>query len=226
MRHLLSPALISLIVVVSGILALPTAARAVPSCINAGNVTGIGAGGCDLGPLNFSNFVVSPTGVAANIFLGALSNVDGLNTNLAFQVSHSPSPANLADIMFLYTAKTLSGAATIGGVDLYSAGHNVTIRETACATPFVNGFCATGLLADNVATDNTLVNSVFTPQSAIYLRKDIMLGPDSFISEFTNSHDDAIAPTPEPATLILLGSTIAGLGMAARRRSRTPTATA
>lgn len=70
---------VSLIVLV-GSVAITPAAEAVPSCVNAGNVTGLGADGCNLGPLNFSNFVVSPVGVTANIFLGALSEVGSIPT--------------------------------------------------------------------------------------------------------------------------------------------------
>ena len=63
--------------------AAPTpSAEAVPSCMNAGNVTGLGPIGRDLGSLNFSKFVVSPVGVAANIFLGGLSAVVANNVNL------------------------------------------------------------------------------------------------------------------------------------------------
>jgi hypothetical protein len=220
-------ALVALIVLVGCVVITPSA-EAVPSCVNAGNVTALGSIGCDLGPLNFSNFVVSPTGVAANIFLGGLSQVLGASTELTFQISHSPSPASLADILFFYTVKTLNGQPTIGGVDLFNPGSNVAIREVTCADPFVNGVCTSGLLSDYVAVSNSMKSATFTPTvSTLFVRKDIMLGPDSFISEFTNSHEDVPTATPEPATLLLLGSSLTALGMAARRRIRkTPIAAA
>lgn len=212
-------ALVSLTVLM-GSVAITPSAEAVPSCVNAGNVSGLGEDGCNLGPLNFSSFVVSPVGVTANIFLGALSEVVGINTNLTFQVSHDPSPANLADILLYYTAKTLGGQATIGGVDLYNAGRNVTIREEVCGTSFLNGVCTTGLLADYIATGGSFQSATFTPlASTIYVRKDIQLLRDSFISEFTNSHDEALSQAPEPASMLLLGSSLAALGMAVRRRA-------
>lgn len=213
-------ALISLVVLM-GSVAVTSNAEAVPSCMNAGNVAAIGAIGCDLGTLNFSSFVVSPVGVAANIFLGVLSSVVANNVNLTFQVSHDPSPANLADIMLFYTVKTLSGQTELGGVDLYNPGKNVTIRETVCGSQFLNGVCTTGSLADYVVTGGNIGNATFTPlASTIYVKKDIQLLQDSFISEFTNSHDEPPAQVPEPATLLLLGSGLTALGLAARRRIR------
>jgi hypothetical protein len=109
--------------------------------------------------------------------------------------------------------------ADISAVDLFNPGHNVTIRETVCATPFTGGTCASGLLADLVVGSNSsLAASLATLQSTAYIRKDIQLLQNSFISEFTNSHD--LASTPEPATLLLLGSSLVTLGVASRRRRR------
>ena len=71
-----------------------------------------------------------------------------------------------------------------------------------------------------VATGGSFQSATFTPlASTIYVRKDIQLLKDSFISEFTNSHDEAPAEAPEPATILLLGSSLTALGVAARRRA-------
>lgn len=200
-----------------GIMLVHAPAEAVPSCLGAGDVTLLGSAGCVEGGLQFLNFAVSPAGVAAKILLGTFSNVTGQDVNLNFQISHDPSPANLADVLLYYQVQTLSGLADISGVDLFNPGHNVTIRETVCATPFDGGVCASGLLADLVVQGNSSLAAPFTGlQSVAYIRKDIQLLQDSFISEFTNSHD--LASTPEPATLLLLGSSFATLGVALRRR--------
>lgn len=210
-------ALVLLVALVGSVLA-SSPAEAIPSCMGAGDVTQLGTDGCVQGPLNFYDFNVSPAGVAAKILLGTFSSVTGQDVNLDFQISHAPSPANLADILFYYTVKTLDGTSSLSGVDLFNPGHNVTIRETVCGTPFNAGVCSTGLLADLIVPSNSsLAVQLSSLQATAYIRKDIQLLQDSFISEFTNSHD--LAPTPEPATLLLLGSTFAAVGMAVRRRA-------
>jgi hypothetical protein len=138
---------ISLIAAV-GTIGIAPIAHAIPSCVNAGDVTALWSAGCNLGGLNFTDFAVSPVGMVAKIYLGAFSAVVGNNVNLSFQVAHSPSPATLADMLFTYTVNTLSGLPELGGVDLYNAGLNVTIKETVCATKLVGGVCPSGALAD------------------------------------------------------------------------------
>lgn len=205
------------LVALVGSVVVSSPAEAIPSCMAAGDVTLLGSG-CVQGGLNFYDFNVSPVGFAAKIFLGTLSSVKGQDVNLGFQIAHDPSPVNLADILFYYTVKTIDGTASLAGVDLFNAGHNVTIRETVCGTPFDGGVCSSGLLADLIVTANSSLAVPFASlQSTAYIRKDIQLLQGAFISEFTNSHD--LAPVPEPATLLLLGSTFAAIGMAVRRRA-------
>jgi hypothetical protein len=211
MRRFLALSLLML-----GLLMVSAPAEAI-SCIGAGDVALLGSSGCSQGALKFYDFAVSPAGVAAKILLGQFTTVTGQDVNLNFQVSHDPSPANLADILLYYTVQTINGVADISAVDLFNPGHNVTIRETVCATPFTGGTCASGLLADLVVGSNSsLAASLASLQSTAYIRKDIQLLQNSFISEFTNSHD--LASTPEPATLLLLGSSLVTLGVASRRR--------
>ena len=204
-------ALVSLIVLMGCIVITPSA-EAVP-VHERGQRDGLGSIGCDLGPLHFSNFAVIRRGRREHLSRG-LSQVLGASTDLTFQVSHSPSPATLADILFFYTVKTLTGLPTSAGWTSSIRASNVTIRETACATRSPNGVCSSGLLADYVVVGQLEPEPPrLTPLSVdgLYRAQGHQLLPDSFISEFTNSHEPWLS-TPKPATLLLLGSSLTALG--------------
>lgn len=211
---------VALVVIVTlmGVALVGTPAEAI-SCIGAGNVTALGPSGCTQGGLTFSDFSVAAAGfTGVTIFLSPLSATVGQDVNLNFQVAHDPSPVSLADILFSYTVTASGGAAALNGIDLFNPGENVTIREVACADPFVNGVCGGTPLASLVVGPNSNLAASFDPDSQIFIRKDIKFGNNSFISEFTQSHD--LTPVPEPATLVLLGSTLTGLGVFSRRKLR------
>jgi hypothetical protein len=215
MGRFVSVALVATVALMGGA-AVGTPAEAI-SCVGAGDVLLLGPAGCTQGGLTFTDFSVSAVGFnGAKIFLSPLSTTIGPDVNLNFQVAHDPSPVSLSDILFSYAVTANAGA--LNGVDLFNPGHNVTIREVVCGDAFVNGVCGTSPLANLIVPGNSMLASNFDPDSTIFIRKDIQFLNDAFISEFTQSHD--LAPTPEPAALLLLGSTLAGLGVAGRKQLR------
>lgn len=147
-----------------------------------------------------------------------------------FTVSWNPTTGNTTDENFVYTATAIGGL--INGVSLGSQGGTVT--ETVCTSSFVNG---SGLPANNAtsgmcgATGTGTVlacmttgtpstqcaaagsgETAITPQGTVYLFKDIQPNVSNFSQDFT------LTSTPEPGSLVLLGSGLIGLAGAIRRK--------
>jgi len=191
------------------------------SCINVVNVTLLPAAGCDFGGLTFSNFSVSASAgfTAATVGTGAASTATPSNVNLIYQLSSTPG-VGPGDVLLSY-AVTASPGIKLTGIDLTNDAimGPVVIGEVACRVMFSpTGTCAPAdRLAMLVATTGQTMNALFaSPVDFVFLHKDIDIGVGGFISDFSNSHD--ISAVPEPATLLLLGSTLTGIGLAWRRR--------
>lgn len=192
------------------------------SCVGGGDVTAL-TGGCDLGPLHFNEFDVSVVGLqAGSVFIGTHdTGVVGREATLGFQVATVPGAVtHPADILLTYKASTLDGLPLIGGVNLGNGGLNVTIHERVCGSAFVMGAC-NNILADILAGPGEFKDVLFRPdQVAVWIAKDIMFsgepGNPAFISSFDNSHQ--LGETPEPATLLLFGSSLTAMGVWVKRR--------
>jgi hypothetical protein len=198
----------------------PTGAEAI-SCINVTNVTLLPAAGCDFGGLTFSNFAVSASAgfTNATVGLGTGSTATPTNVNLIYQLSTTPG-LGPGDVLLSY-AVAASPGIKLTGIDLTNDAiiAPVMIGEVACRVMFsASGTCAPAdRLAAVTAGVGQSANAFFaSPVDFMFLHKDIDIGVGGFISDFSNSHD--ISPTPEPATLLLLGSTLTGIGLAWRRR--------
>jgi PEP-CTERM motif-containing protein len=203
----------------AGWLMTPSRAEAI-SCISVSDVTALPAAGCDFGGLTFSDFRVSGSAgfSAATVGLGSSSTASPTNVNLIYQLSTTPG-AGPGDVLLSYAVKAAAGLL-ITGIDLTNDAimGPVTIGELACRVAFSpSGTCAPAdRLAALVAGVGERKEALFaSPVDFVFLHKDINVGVGGFISDFSNSH--SLEPVPEPGTLLLLGSTLAGLGAALRR---------
>jgi hypothetical protein len=222
--------LLSVILLVSGWVMAQPEAEAL-SCINVSDVTLLPAAGCDLGGLTFSNFTVSASATFSpltKVGLGAFSTASPTNVNLLYHLTADnplttpPSAFGPGDVLLSYAVKASSGLR-LTGINLTNDAITgpVTIGELACRVMFTpGGTCAAAdRLAALVALPGEAKAALFAgPVDFAFLHKDIAVGPGGFISDFSNSHE--IAPTPEPVTLLLFGSTMTGLGLAWRRQRK------
>jgi hypothetical protein len=179
-------------------------------------VTDLSGKSCDLGPLTFSNFEVSVVGLSAALYLGQFTKMIGDEVDLEVQIITDPGVATApADVLLFYTVSSRNGAAGIAGVDLGNGGFRTTIQEMVCASPFVTNGCSDAQPLANFAVGPGGYKAVtFAPQSTIYVKKDIAIGTEGFVSDFTNSH----LWVPEPLTLGLTGIGLTLLGTLRRRR--------
>jgi hypothetical protein len=199
-----------------------SAAMANPTCTAEEGMNVLGISACDLGGLTFSNFQVSgsPNPPGSTVFLSSAgTGVGGDGTvDLGFQITTGfvPSPLQTADTILQYT---VSGTA-ITGVDNQNGGQTGTIiEEKVCTVAFTGSVCMGGTLLADFTTSGNASNSVtFGSQTKIYILKDIeQSNANSFISSFVNSHE---VPTPEPASLSMMGLGLLGLGLIGRRKRK------
>jgi hypothetical protein len=182
------------------------------------------------GGLTFSNFdVPNATGGAAGLVdILAGSTYDSV-TGAAF-LNFNPNLGANQDEQFIFEV-----TGGVSQIDMSLGGNNATITERACANPIaITGPLAvlctdpTGNIYEaplgqitvaSGAPNQPVFSNPFTNTSPIYIFKDIETGANGQLSEFTQSFETG-ATTPEPFSMILMGSGLLGLGLIRRRTRR------
>jgi hypothetical protein len=216
-----------------------SAASAAPLCIAGGTMASyedLGAGGCVIGDKLFSNFVYLSTGhgtgVAAPdtaVFLTPVNDT-GVNpgpgivfsSNAWVVPSASITTRSTVDSSISFTVTVIDGPLLIEGGTLTLLSSSTSGTGIADITETIN---PSGLKLQVDSNNGPLVSErAFAPAASVSVLKDLLVvvpilgatsGGFSQISSFEEDFNQTEAP--EPASALLIGSGLLGLGLWRRR---------
>jgi hypothetical protein len=180
-------------------------------------VLSLQANGTESGATTFDN----PTGT------GDSTNQDGL---LSFAQLQSIGITSASEIQLIYnlneTGSSPGTSLTSNVATFYNSTGGVvataTLSNTFTAEPFNQGNGGSGYIATFNFTPAELaaINALFTSGGFFGLSGTIQMADNGADSFFVRDNGTVTAPIPEPATMILLGTGLAGIAAKVRKRRK------
>jgi hypothetical protein len=214
--------------------ATPVACSTVTPTLN--NFEALGAGGCSIGNLLFSNFADVPTSTSGSFNISAnsiaITLINGPNIGIDFSAgwgigNGANNVSQFQDDKISFVVSTLNGAPTLKDVGLdfngaFTGTGLTTVVEKYCPGANTVVGCAN---AGQVSVTNPPLQlhteTLFTSAvNMIAIQKDISLVSGTFGTTSISDIDQTFSQVPEPGTLLLLGSALTGLGLFRRSQAK------